>query len=162
MIDARVAGTLEWRSQQQDPPHMPKPTLRPGLRHSETILVTDRLIVPEMADYFANFAAMPPVFATAYLVAFVEWTCVRALADHLLDGEASVGTKVDLSHDAATPVGMRASAAIELIAVEGRKLRFKVDCRDERDAIGAGFHERFVIDEARFLAKLEQKRAGES
>jgi len=141
---------------------MPKPTLRLGLRHSETILVTDRLIVPEMADYFANFAAMPPVFATAYLVAFVEWTCVRALADHLLDGEASVGTKVDLSHDAATPVGMRASAAIELIAVEGRKLRFKVDCRDERDAIGAGFHERFVIDEARFLAKLEQKRAGES
>ena len=141
---------------------MPRDTLRPGLIHSETIRVTDRLIVPEMADYFANFAAMPPVFATAYLVAFVEWTCVRALADHLLDGEASVGTKVDLSHDAATPVGMRASAAIELIAVEGRKLRFKVDCRDERDAIGAGFHERFVIDEARFLAKLEQKRAGES
>ena len=141
---------------------MPKPTLRPGLRHSETILVTDRLIVPEMADYFANFAAMPPVFATAYLVAFVEWTCVRALADHLLDGEASVGTQVDLSHGAATPVGMRASAAIELIAMEGRKLRFKVDCRDERDAIGAGFHERFVIDEARFLAKLDQKRAARS
>ena len=141
---------------------MPKDTLRPGLTHSETITVTDRLIVPEMADYFANFAAMPPVFATAYLVAFVEWTCVRALADHLLDGEASVGTKVDLSHDAATPVGMRASAAIELIAVEGRKLRFKVDCRDERDAIGAGFHERFVIDEARFLSKLEQKRAARS
>ena len=138
---------------------MPKPTLRPGLRHNETILVTDRLIVPEMADYFSNFAAMPPVFATAYLVAFVEWTCVRALADHLLDGEASVGTQVDLSHGAATPVGMRASAAIELIAMEGRKLRFKVDCRDERDAIGAGFHERFVIDEARFLAKLDQKRA---
>ena len=158
MIDARVAGTLEWRSQQQDPPHMPKPTLRPGLRHSETILVTDRLIVPEMADYFANFAAMPPVFATAYLVAFVEWTCVRALADHLLDGEGSVGTKVDLSHDAATPVGMKATAAIELVEMDGRKLRFKVDCRDERAAIGAGFHERFVIDEARFLSKLEQKR----
>ena len=43
---------------------MPKPTLRPGLIHRETILVTDRLIVPEMADYFSNFAAMPPVFAT--------------------------------------------------------------------------------------------------
>ena len=128
---------------------MPKPTLRPGLAHAETILITDRLTVPEMADYFSNFAAMPPVFATAYLVAFVEWTCVRFLADHLLDGEASVGTKVDLSHDAATPVGM-----------EGRKLRFKVDCRDERDLIGAGFHERFVIDEARFLSRLDQKRAG--
>jgi fluoroacetyl-CoA thioesterase len=141
---------------------MPKPTLRPGLRHTETILVTDRLIVPEMADYFSNFAAMPPVFATAYLVAFVEWTCVRFLADHLLDGEATVGTKVDLSHDAATPAGMRASAAIELIAMEGRKLRFKFACRDARDAIGAGFHERFVIDEARFLAKLDQKRAAPS
>jgi fluoroacetyl-CoA thioesterase len=141
---------------------MPKPTLRPGLAHRETILVTDRLIVPEMADYFSNFAAMPPVFATAYLVAFVEWTCVRALADHLLDGEATVGTRVDLGHDAATPVGMRASAAIELVAMEGRKLRFKVECRDERDAIGAGFHERFVIDEARFLAKLAEKRTARS
>ena len=138
---------------------MPKPTLRPGLTHSETILVTDRLIVPEMADYFPNFAAMPPVLATAYLVAFVEWTCVRALADHLLEGEASLGIRVDLSHDAATPVGMKATAAIELIAVEGRKLRFKVACRDERDAIGAGFHERFVIDQARFLSRLEKKRA---
>lgn len=139
---------------------MPKPTLRPGLAHAETILVTDRLIVPEMANYFSNFAAMPPVFATAYLVAFVEWTCVRALADHLLDGEASVGTKVDLSHDAATPVGMKVAAAIELVAMEGRKLRFKVDCRDERDLIGAGVHERFVIDKARFLSRLDQKRAG--
>jgi fluoroacetyl-CoA thioesterase len=57
---------------------------------------------------------------------------------------------------------MKATAAIELIAMEGGKLRFKVDCRDERDAIGAGFHERFVIDEARFLAKLDQKRAARS
>ncbi|HET6158085.1 MAG TPA: thioesterase family protein [Dongiaceae bacterium] len=137
---------------------MPKDSLRPGLHHTETILITDRLIVPEMADYFANFASMPPVFATPYLVAFVEWTCVRALADHLLDGEASVGTHVDLSHGAATPVGMRATAAIELVERDGRKLRFKVACRDERDEIGAGFHERFVIDEARFLAKLAEKR----
>jgi fluoroacetyl-CoA thioesterase len=141
---------------------MPKPTLRPGLAHAETILITDRLIVPEMADYFSNFAAMPPVFATAYLVAFVEWTCVRALADHLLDGEHTVGTHVNLSHTAATPVGMRATASIELVELDGRKLRFKVSCRDERDQIGAGFHERFVIDEARFLAKLTEKRAARS
>jgi fluoroacetyl-CoA thioesterase len=138
---------------------MPKPTLRPGLSHTETILITDRLIVPEMADYFSNFAAMPPVLATAYLVAFVEWTCVRALADHLLDGEHSLGTHIDLSHTAATPAGMKATASITLIEMSGRKLRFKVACRDERDEIGAGFHERFVIDEARFLRKLAEKRA---
>jgi fluoroacetyl-CoA thioesterase len=139
---------------------MPKPTLRPGLAHTETITVTDRLIVPEMADFFSNFAAMPPVLATAYLVAFVEWTCVRALADHLLEGEASLGIQVELSHSAATPVGMKATAAIELIEVRGRRLRFKVACRDARDEIAAGFHERFVIDEARFLEKLAEKSRG--
>jgi fluoroacetyl-CoA thioesterase len=138
---------------------MPKDSLRPGLTHSETIMITDRLIVPEMADYFTNFAGMPPVLATAYLVAFVEWTCVRALADHLLEGEHTVGTLVDLSHTAATPVGMRATASIELTEMEGRKLRFKVNCRDERDEIGAGFHERVVIDGARFLSRLAEKRA---
>jgi fluoroacetyl-CoA thioesterase len=159
MIDAPAAGPVEWRPRNRTRPQMPKPTLRPGLRHSETILVTDRLIVPEMADCFSSFAAMPPVFATAYLVAFVEWTCVRALADHLLDGEATVGTKVEFSHDAATPVGMRSTAAIELVEMDGRKLRFRVECRDARDPIGAGYHERFVIDEARFLAKLAEKRA---
>jgi fluoroacetyl-CoA thioesterase len=138
---------------------MPKPTLRPGLKHSETITVTDRLIVPEMADFFPNFAAMPPVLATAYLVAFVEWACVRALADHLLEGEDTVGTHVDLSHTAATPAGMSATAEIELLAVEGRKLRFKVACRDAQDAIGEGLHERYIIDEARFLGRLAKKRA---
>ena len=141
---------------------MPKESLRPGLAHAETILVTDRLIVPEMADFFSNFAGMPPVFATAYLVAFVEWTCVRALADHLLEGEHTVGTHVDLSHTAATPVGMRATASIELVERDGRKLRFKVSCRDERDEIGAGFHERVVIDGARFLSRLAEKRAARS
>ena len=137
---------------------MPKDTLRPGLAHAETITVTDRLIVPEMADYFSSFAAMPPVFATAYLVAFVEWTCVQALRPHLLAGEHTVGTRVDLSHTAATPVGMKATAAIELIERDGRKLRFKVTCRDERDEISAGFHERVVIDQARFLNKLAEKQ----
>ena len=137
---------------------MPKETLRPGLIHSETIMVTDRLLGPEMADFFSNFAAMPPVFATAYLVAFVEWTCVRVLAPHLMDGEHTVGTRVDLSHSAATPVGMKATAAIELLERDGRKLRFKVTCRDECDEVGAGFHERFVIDEARFLSRLAEKR----
>ena len=138
---------------------MPKETLRPGLIHSETITVTDRLIVPEMADFFSSFAAMPPVLATAYLVAFVEWTCVQMLRPHLLDGEHTVGTHVDLSHTAATPVGMKATAAVELIERDGRRLRFKVSCRDERDQIGAGFHERTVIDQARFLGRLAEKRA---
>ena len=75
-------------------------------------------------------------------------------------GEASLGIQVELSHSAATPVGMKATAAIELIEVRGRRLRFKVACRDARDEIAAGFHERFVIDEARFLEKLAEKSRG--
>lgn len=135
------------------------PTLHVGLKHSETITIPAGLAVPEMADRFPGFAEMPPVFATAYLVAFVEWTCLRALAPYLQPGQRSVGTRVELTHDAATPVGMRATAEVELVAFDGRKLRFKVACRDERDEIGAGFHERFVIDQPRFLAKLADKRA---
>lgn len=130
-----------------------------GLKHSETITIPAGLTVPEMADRFSGFADMPPVFATAYLVAFVEWTCLRALAPFLRPEQRSVGTKVELSHDAATPVGMTATAEIELVEFDGRRLRFKVACRDERDPIGAGFHERFLIDEAKFLKKLAEKAA---
>ncbi len=134
-------------------------SLRVGLRHSETITVPAGLTVPEMADRFPGFAEMPPVFATAYLVAFVEWTCLQALKPYLQPGQRTVGTRVDLSHDAATPVGMQATAEVELVEFDGRRMRFKVACRDARDPIGAGFHERFLIDEAKFLNKLAEKAA---
>jgi fluoroacetyl-CoA thioesterase len=133
------------------------PTLQVGLRHSETITVPAGLTVPEMGDRFPGFAEMPPVFATAYLVAFVEWTCLKALAPYLQPGQRTVGTRIDLSHDAATPIGMPATTEIELVAFDGRKLRFKVACRDARDPIGSGFHERFLIDAAKFLQKLAEK-----
>lgn len=133
--------------------------LRVGLKHSETITIPAGLTVPEMGDRFPGFADMPPVFATAYLVAFVEWTCLKALAPYLQAGQRTVGTKVELSHDAATPIGMQVTAEIELVEYGGRRLRFKVACRDERDAIGGGFHERYIIDEAKFLAKLAEKAA---
>lgn len=134
-------------------------TLSVGLKHSESITVPPGLTVPEMADRFAGFAEMPPVLATAYLVAFVEWTCLRALAPYLQPGQRTLGTKVELSHDAATPVGMQATAEIELVEIDGRRLRFRVACRDARDAICAGFHERHLIDEAKFLKRLEEKAA---
>ncbi|HWA48523.1 MAG TPA: thioesterase family protein [Dongiaceae bacterium] len=133
--------------------------LRVGLKHSETIVVPPGLTVPEMADRFAGFAEMPPVFATAYLVAFVEWTCLQALAPYLQPGQRTVGTKVELSHDAATPIGMKATAEVELVELDGRRLRFKVACRDARDPIGSGFHERALIDEAKFLKRLAEKAA---
>jgi fluoroacetyl-CoA thioesterase len=134
--------------------------VKPGLRHSRSLTVDRSVTVPALPPLLGDLADMPPVFATACMVAFVETTCIEALAPHLGEGEKTVGTHVDLSHLAATPIGMRVAAEVELVAVEGRKLRFKVECRDEKEVIGAGFHERFIIDAAKFMARLEKKAAG--
>jgi fluoroacetyl-CoA thioesterase len=131
-----------------------------GLRHSRSLTVDRSVTVPALPPLLGDLADMPPVFATACMVAFVETTCIEALAPYLAEGEKTVGTHVDLSHFAATPIGMRVTAEVELVAVEGRKLRFKVECRDEKEVIGAGFHERFIIDAAKFMARLEKKAAG--
>lgn len=131
--------------------------LKPGLRHSKTLSVEAGLTVPQVSPSFGSFRDMPPVFATAFLVGFVEATCIEALQPYLTAGQRTVGTQVDLSHSAATPVGMTVTAEVELVAVEGRRLRFKVDCRDEVEPIGAGFHERFIIDAERFLQRVAAK-----
>jgi len=127
-----------------------------GLRHSATLEVTPDLTVPRLPAF--GLTDMPPVFATAYMVAFIETTCVAALKPHLAPGQHSVGTHIDVSHLAPTPIGMKVTAEVELLQAEGRKLRFKVSCRDEKDLIGEGFHERFVIDLAKFMARVESKR----
>src|SRR5258708_6005389 len=133
--------------------------LKPGLRHSATLRVTEQLAVPASGHLLGATAEMPPVFATAQMIAFVEWTCVAALAPYLASGQRTLGTRVEMSHSAATAVGMRVTAAVELVEVDGRRLRFKVECRDEADVIGEGFHERVIVEYDRFLARLARKRA---
>ncbi|WP_206522109.1 MULTISPECIES: thioesterase family protein [unclassified Mesorhizobium] len=110
-----------------------------------------------MTTAFASFADMPPVFATAFMVGFIEWACVEALRPFLSSHERTVGTHVDVSHVAATPVGMTVTADVELVAVQGRKLRFKVSCSDENGLIGEGFHERAVVDYDKFMARVLAK-----
>jgi fluoroacetyl-CoA thioesterase len=133
--------------------------LKPRLRHSETLTVSEALSVPAQARHFDLTTEMPPVFATAQMIAFVEWTCVHALAPYLSPEQRTVGTKVDMTHTAATPIGMTVTAEVELVEIKDRTLRFKVACRDEKDPIGEGFHERTVIDHARFMARLARKAA---
>ncbi|RWI98359.1 MAG: thioesterase [Mesorhizobium sp.] len=131
--------------------------LKPGLHHVQTLRVDDSLTVPAMTTAFASFADMPPVFATAFMVGFIEWACVEALRPFLSSHERAVGTHVDVSHVAATPVGMTVTADVELVAVQGRKLRFKVSCSDENGLIGEGFHERAVVDHDKFMARVLAK-----
>lgn len=134
------------------------PDLKPGLRHVQTLRVEDALTVRALAGLYARADDMPPVLATAYMIGFIEWTCVDALRRYLDASERSLGTHVDVSHAAATPVGLTVTATVELVEVDGRRLRFRVSCSDGVDVIGAGYHERMVVDQARFLARLEKKR----
>ena len=131
--------------------------LKTGLKHRATITVGETLAVPAAAALFGSSAEMPPVFATAQMIAFVEWTCVAALAPYLAPHQRTVGTRVDMSHIAATPVGMNVTAGVELVEIDGRRLRFKARCRDEAEPIGEGFHERMVIDHTRFMQRLARK-----
>jgi fluoroacetyl-CoA thioesterase len=129
----------------------------PGITHTLSLEVNDRLLVTAFTPQFSGFADLPPVFATAFMVGFMEWACIEALTPYLLDGENTVGTHVYLSHVAPTPLGMKVTAQVELIEVKDRTLRFRVDCYDACGLIGSGFHERSVIDTARFMKTVQEK-----
>jgi fluoroacetyl-CoA thioesterase len=93
------------------------------------------------------------VFATPMMIALMENAAWKAVIDHLDEGQATVGTLVNVKHLAATPLGQRVRATAELIEIDRRRLVFKVEAYDEKQKIGEGFHERFIVNLARFLQK---------
>jgi fluoroacetyl-CoA thioesterase len=136
-----------------------KDTLRAGIKASFSYTVPDEKTVPYMFPESPEMQAMPEVFATGFMVALMEWTCLHALAPHLDEGEGSVGTHVDISHDAATPSGMTVTVDVEATEVDGRKVWFMVRAHDGVDQIGEGYHQRAIVDWERFKAKVAEKRA---
>jgi len=132
-------------------------SLVPGIEHELRFLVPVTKTVPHLYPEAEEFAGMPAVFATGFMVGFVEWACIRAIGPHLDAGEVSLGVHVDLSHDAATPPGMEVVARVRLEAVEGRALTFSVEADDARERICAGTHRRFVVDRGRFDAGVARK-----
>lgn len=136
-----------------------KPTLKPGLVYEHRFVVPASKTVPALYPEAPEFVAMPEVFATGFLVGFLEWACIKAVNPHLdAPGEQTVGTHIDVSHEAATPPGREVTARVELVEVDGRRLVFAVEAHDGVDLISRGRHERFVIDRARFDAKLDHKK----
>ena len=99
------------------------------------------------------------VFATPMMIALVEQTCYESVLPYLDEGQGTVGTLVNVAHTAATPVGMRVWCDSELVEVDRRRLVFAVKVYDECGPIGEGTHERFVIDTAKFQAKIDAKNA---
>ncbi len=97
------------------------------------------------------------VLATPVMIAWMEKTAWESVQPFLEEGQATVGICMDVHHDAPTPVGMSVTVESELIQVDGRRLIFEVRARDEKDEIGSGRHERFVIDSEKFQKKANEK-----
>ena len=101
------------------------------------------------------------VLATPMLICNAERTCKNLIQQLLDEGTGSVGTLVNIRHLAPTPVGMKYRCECEIIAVEGRMIRFQVTVKDEVETIGEGIHERFIINNERFTVKAENKLKAE-
>ena len=135
-----------------------KDSLVPGIKYVHTFKVPASKTVPALYPESEEFVAMPEVFATGFLVGLLEWACIKAINPHLdWPKEQTVGTHIDVSHEAATPPGLEVSVTVELFKVEGKKLTFAVEAHDGVDLISKGRHERFVINKERFDAKVGAK-----
>jgi len=97
------------------------------------------------------------VLATPRLVALLEQAAIRAVAPHLPAGASTVGTRLDVRHLAATPVGFRVRVRAVLREVDGRRLVYDVEAHDDAEKVAEGTHERFQVDQARFLARVGEK-----
>ena len=114
---------------------------------------------PENTAQAACSGALP-VYGTPFMCALMENASWTSLVPYLEEGEGTVGTKLEITHDSATPVGMKVWAESEVTEVDGRRIVLKVAAYDERGLIGQGTHERFVIQNERFLAKTAKKLEG--
>ena len=119
-------------------------------------LVTSELLASSVGSGIVD------VYATPMMIALMENAACNAIADGLEEGQSSVGTKLDVSHDAATPVGMHVTAKAELVEVDRRRLVFRVTAEDDAGPIGQGTHERFLIMADKFLAKVDELQKSKS
>lgn len=99
------------------------------------------------------------VLATPVMINLIEAAALAAVEQSLPEQHQSLGTRLDISHVAATPVGMRVRATAEVVRVEGRTIHFRVRAEDEHDLIGEGTHERVVVNLDRFDARVREKAA---
>ncbi len=135
-----------------------KESLKPGIEHELRFRVPDTKTVPALYPESSEFQKMPEVFATGFLVGFIEWACIQAVNPHLdWPAEQTVGTHINVSHSAATPPGLEVVARVRLTEVAGRRLVYEVEASDGVDVISRGTHERFIINAERFNARVREK-----
>lgn len=126
--------------------------LETGIKGTQTVTVNESNTARTMGSGTLD------VFATPALIALMEETCWRSVADRLDAGCGTVGTRLEIGHTAPTPVGMEVTCESTLSEVDGRRLVFEVTARDAKGVVGEGKHERFVIQSEKFQAKANAKR----
>lgn len=98
------------------------------------------------------------VFATPAMVAFVEQVCRKMADERLPEGQSTVGIRVDVRHLAPTPLGGQVRLRAEITAFDGRQIEYKVNLWDETELVGEANHIRAIIDEDRFLKRVQAKQ----
>ena len=116
----------------------------------------DAVVLPEFTAKHIGSGTVP-VLATPMMIALMEKTCRLSVKPFLDEGQETVGTHVNVSHDSATPEGMKVWCESEVIEVDRRKITFKVIVYDTDGIVGQGTHERFIIDTAKFIEKVRNK-----
>ena len=125
--------------------------LKVGIQISAEQLVTEARVAAHLGSGSLQ------VYATPAMVTFVEHTCRQLVEPLLPAGQTTVGTLIQLEHLAPTPLGATVQIEASVIEIEGRRVVFRAEIRDERELIGRARHERFIIDEARFLERVQRK-----
>lgn len=128
--------------------------LKTGIIGKQKLMVTEEMTAKRLGS------GELPVLATPQMIALMENTAYKSVAAYLGEGQGTVGTKIAINHLAATPVGMEVSLESELVEIDRNRLVFKVKAYDAAGCIGEGEHERFIIDNQRFLEKAEAKKTG--
>lgn len=132
--------------------------LEAGLTSERTYTVTDEMTAATLAQRdLAGGPALPPVWSTPDMIARMELTAAAMVAPLLPPGQITVGARNEIGHLGATPVGMQVRVVATLAAVEGRKLVFTVEAFDAREKVGEGVHIRYIVDRAKFDARLAAK-----
>ena len=121
----------------------------------------EETVTPELTAAHAGSGALP-VFGTPYMSALMENAAMTCLQSFLEEGQGSVGTHLDISHDAPTPIGMKVWAEAEITAVSenGKMVDFAVRAWDDKGPIGSGTHTRAIVNNQRFLDKCQAKLNG--
>ena len=122
-----------------------------GVKGKQSLTVTQQQSAKTMGSGTLD------VFATPAMIALMEQTAWKSIVPYLDSNQSSVGTRLDITHEAPTPLGMTVTCESELVEIDGRRLVFTVTASDDKGIIGKGIHERFLIQEDSFQEKAMKK-----